>query len=102
LLKTHQIWSEWRRTTTMLLRNHCRNICLEHDFSSGEKHFLLVGGRRNRQFLIAKLFHSLSIIHCVDRARAREWVREREREREEGRRAWASEREWNWRNAWWN
>jgi hypothetical protein len=67
------------RTTTMLLRNHCRNSCQEHDFSSGEKHFLLVGGRRNRQFLVAKLFHSLSSIHCVDRARAR--ARERERER---------------------
>jgi ABC-type branched-subunit amino acid transport system ATPase component len=55
----------------MLLRNNCRNSCLEHDFSSREKQFLLVGGRRNRQFLVAKLFHSLSIIHCVDRARAR-------------------------------
>jgi hypothetical protein len=43
LLKTHQIRSEWRTTTTMLIRNHCRNSCLQHDFSYRKKTFLAYG-----------------------------------------------------------
>jgi hypothetical protein len=43
LLKTHLIRSEWRTTTTMLIRNHCRNSCLQHDFSYRKKTFLAYG-----------------------------------------------------------
>jgi len=44
LLKTHLIRSEWRTTTTtMLIRNHCRNSCLQHDFSYRTKTFLAYG-----------------------------------------------------------